>query len=105
MGLIVHWTDFAKAELKNIFDHYNETVNVTIARQIVKKITESTNILSELPEIGTRENLLVDRPQNFRYLVSTNYKVIYWVNTEKNRIEVVDVFDTRQYPEKITRKK
>ena len=105
MGLIVHWTDFAKAELKKVFDYHNETVNVTIARQIVSKIIESTKILSEFPEIGACENLLSDRPQNFRYLLSTNYKIIYWNNTEKNRIEVVDVFDTRQYPKKITRKK
>ena len=105
MGLIVHWTDFAKAELKRIFDYHNENVSLTIAKQIVKKIVESTKELSKFPEIGARENLLVERPQNFRYLVSTNYKITYWVNTEKNRIEVVDVFDTRQYPEKITRKK
>jgi plasmid stabilization system protein ParE len=105
MGLIVHWTHFAKIELKHIFDYYNETVNVAIAGQIVKKIIESTKILSEFPEMGVCEDLLADRPQNFRYLVSMNYKIIYWINIEKNRIEVVDVFDTRQYPEKITRKK
>jgi plasmid stabilization system protein ParE len=105
MGLIIHWTDFSKAELKNIFDYHNEKVNAAIARQIVKRIVESTKKLSKFPEIGALENLLIDRPQNFRYLVSTNYKIIYWVNTEKSQIEVVDVFDTRQYPEKITRKK
>jgi plasmid stabilization system protein ParE len=105
MALIVYWTDFAKAELKNIFDHHNETVSVDIARKIINKIIESTKILSEFPEIGACENLLADRPQNFRYLVSTNYKILYWINIEKNRIEVVDVFDTRQYPKKITRKK
>ena len=105
MELIIHWTDFAKTELKNIFDYHNTKVNVNIARQIVKKIVESTNELSKFPEIGALENLLVDRPQNFRFIVSTNYKIIYWVNPEKNRIEVVDVFDTRQNPEKIIRKK
>jgi plasmid stabilization system protein ParE len=105
MALNVYWTDFAKGELKKIFDYYKEHANNTIAKQIVKEIIESTKELSAFPEIGARENLLTNRPQNFRYLVSTNYKIIYWINTKNNLIEIVDVFDTRQYPLKITRKK
>ena len=30
---------------------------------------------------------------------------IYWINTNKNRIEITDVFDTRQNPIKIKRTK
>ena len=55
--------------------------------------------------MGAQENLLIDRPQNFRYLISTNYKIIYWINFKKNRIEIVDIFDTIQNPVKISRKK
>jgi hypothetical protein len=51
--------------------------------------------------IGQIEELLIDREQSFRYLVHKNYKIIYWINLIKNRIEIVDVFDTRQNPEKI----
>lgn len=105
MELIIHWTDFAKAELKKIFDYHHQHASATIARRIVKKIIESTSELSKFPEIGVRENILFDRPQHFRYLVSTNYKIIYWVNSEKNQIEIVDVFDTRQNPEKLSREK
>jgi mRNA-degrading endonuclease RelE of RelBE toxin-antitoxin system len=53
--------------------------------------------------MGVLENLLKDRSQNFRYILSSNYKIIYWINKEKNRIEVIDVFDTRQNPEGIYR--
>lgn len=105
MGLIVYWTDFAKNQLKNIFDYHKEKVSLKIARQIGRQIVEKTNDLRSFPEIGALEGLLRDKPQKFRYIVSTNYKIIYWINKEKNRIEVVDVFDTRQNPEKITRNK
>jgi len=105
MGLVVHWTDFAKTQLKNIFDYHHEKVSLKIARQIVKQIVEKTKELSDFPEIGAKEELLKDRPQNFRYLISTNYKVIYWLNKSKNRVEIMDVFDTRQNPIKITRGK
>lgn len=105
MGLIVYWTDFAKNELKNIFDYFKENVNVKIAQQIVKQIVERAEELDNFQEIGAIEELLEDKPQNFRYILSTNYKIIYWINDHKNRIEIVDVFDTRQNPTKIERNK
>lgn len=55
------------------------------------------------PRIGQEENLLKHRKQEFRYLVYKNYKVIYWINEKENRIEINDVFDTRQNPTKIER--
>ncbi|WP_140939156.1 type II toxin-antitoxin system RelE/ParE family toxin [Sphingobacterium lumbrici] len=105
MGLKVYWTDFAKNELKNIFNYHKEKVSLKIARQITTQIAESAKNLSNFPEIGVHEELLQERPQNFRYIVSTNYKIIYWVNGKKNRVEIVDVFDARQNPIKIKRAK
>lgn len=78
-------------------------VSLKIANQIVKQIIEETNILLKFPEVGVSEELLEDK--NFKYLISTNYKIIYRINYNKNRIEIIDVFDTRQNPTKITRNK
>jgi hypothetical protein len=61
--------------------------------------------LQKQSDIGQREALLLDRKEEFRYLVHSNYKIIYWVNKDKNRIEITDIFDTRQSPAKIARKK
>lgn len=105
MELKVFWTDFAKSELKNIFDCHKEKVSVKIAQQIVEQIVLTANELKSFPEMGTIEELLKNRPESFRYIISTNYKVIYWINRDKERIEIVDVFDTRQSPIKITRNK
>ena len=103
MGLTIYWTKFAKYELKNIFDYYNRTVSLKIANKITKQIITETNILSKFPKVGVIEDLLQDG--NFRYLISTNYKIIYRINYDKNRIEIIDVFDTRQNPTKINRNK
>lgn len=105
MALIVHWTDFAKGELKRIFDYFHQNASLKIAKQISKQIAEAADSLSNFPEMGAVEELLKNRPQNFRYIISTNYKIIYWINKDKNRIEISDVFDTRQNPIKITRNK
>ncbi len=103
MELKIYWTDFAKSELRKIFDYYKEEASIRIAQKIVKEIILSTSILSTQPHIGTPESLLKDREQVFRYLVHKNYKIIYWHNKEKNRIDISDVFDTRQNPIKLKR--
>jgi plasmid stabilization system protein ParE len=47
MGLAVFWTNFAKKELRNIFDYYNKTISLKIAKQIVKQLITKANILRE----------------------------------------------------------
>lgn len=105
MELKIYWTDFSKNELHLIFNFYREKVSLKIARKLVFEITQEVKKLQSQPNIGQREELLIDREQEFRYLVYKNYKMIYWINKQENRIEITDVFDTRQNPIKIKRTK
>lgn len=103
MELKIYWTDFAKNELKNIFDYYKKEASLDVARKLVLKITKETFKLKEHPVIGQKEDLLISNPKEIRYLIFKNYKIIYWLNFEKNSIEILDVFDTRQNPQNIKR--
>jgi toxin ParE1/3/4 len=103
MDVEIYWTAFAKQELKSIFDYHKEKVNLKIARQITRQIVEEAENLSSHPEMGQPEELLKGRKQEFRYIISTNYKIIYWTNKSKNRVEISDIFDTRQNPIKLKR--
>jgi plasmid stabilization system protein ParE len=103
MALKIYWTDFAKSELQNIFDYYKQNAGVKTTQKIIAGIVRTTTKLNRQPLAGQREEMLVERPEGFRYLVYKYYKIIYWVNREKKQIEIVDVFDTRQNPEKIKR--
>ncbi|MDP5199510.1 type II toxin-antitoxin system RelE/ParE family toxin [Flavobacterium sp. DG2-3] len=105
MGLKIFWTDFAKKELRNIFDYYKREASLNVARNLVSGITKETVKLISHLEIGQEEELLINNPNGIRYLIYKNYKIIYWINVEKNTIEILDVFDTRQNPEKIYRNK
>jgi hypothetical protein len=71
----------------------------------VKEIYNAAFILKKHPEIGQIEELLKNRKEEFRYLIHKNCKLIYWININKNQIEIIDVFDTRQNPPKIKRTK
>lgn len=105
MEIEVYWTDSAKKELSRIFKYYQKKVNLKLARRLTNQVVSDTDILKNFPEIGAQEELLKARPQMFRYIISSNYKIIYWFDSEKKRIEIVDVFDTRQNPSKIKRNK
>lgn len=103
MALNLYWTAFAKNELQNIFGYYQEKANYKIAKKLISEIVHETLRLKTKPYIGQIEELLAEREQEFRYLVYKNYKVIYWINENKSRIEITDIFDTRQNPGKINR--
>jgi len=47
--------------------------------------------------------LLEKDPRQFRYILYKSYKIIYWVNEDRKAIEIVDVFDSRQNPIKISK--
>ena len=97
----IYWTDFSKAELQNIFHYYKEKASLRVAKELVLGIENKTKILTSYSEAGQIEELLSNRKQQFRYLVYKNYKIIYWVNNSENRVEISDVFDTRQNPVKL----
>jgi len=46
---------------------------------------------------------LSDRPEGSRSLAYKNYKLIYYINTEKERMDDVHVFDTRQDPKQLSK--
>jgi len=103
MELKIYWTDFSKKELQKIFEYYKKNATLKVAKRLATGIAKETLKLKEQPEIGQIEELLTDRPNKFSYLVYKNYKIIYWINKAENRIEINDVFDSRQNPIKIKR--
>ena len=105
MELNIFWTQFAQDELEEIYKYYRRKAGVVVSKRIVKEIHNEAHILKKQPELGQIEELLKNRKEEFRYLVHKNYKLIYWVNIEKNQVEIIDVFDTRQNPPKIKRTK
>ncbi len=101
MELEVYWLELAENKLEDIFSYYSINANKKIAQKLINGIIDTTINLEKQPEIGQIEINLKSRPQKFRYLIFKNYKIIYWINYEHQRIEIANVFDTRQNPSKI----
>lgn len=103
MALNIYWTDFSKSQLKEIYKYYSENVSKRVAKKIVTTLVQESEILLKQSKSGQIEHYLIHRDEEFRYLVCNNYKIIYWINKGENRIEIVDVFDSRQNPTKMKR--
>ena len=101
MELEVYWTQFAEDKLEDIFHYYSVKASFKIAKSLVFGIVDKTIDLGKNPKIGEKEALLSERTEEFRYLIHKNYKIVYWINLYDNRIEIANVFDCRQNPEKI----
>ena len=105
MGLEVYWLELAENKLEDIFGYYLVKANKKIAENLVDGIVNATIGIENQPEIGQVEMSLNHRKEEFRYLVFKNYKIIYWINFDFNRIEIANIFDTRQDPGKINETK
>jgi toxin ParE1/3/4 len=99
MEVKIEWSELSERQLKDIFDYYSSEASPAIARKIINRIINRVSILENNPLSGPKEELLNDYPEDFRYLVESNYKIIYW--GKENLITIASVFDCRQNPEKI----
>lgn len=101
MGLEVYWLQLAEDKLDDIYSYYSINAGKRTAKRLINGIVNTTISIENQPEIGQIEFGLDHRKEEFRYLVFKNYKIVYWINYKFGKIEIANVFDTRQNPEKL----
>lgn len=101
MGLEIFWSEFAKLKLEEIYHYYRLKAGKKVAKKIINGIIHHTIDLDKNPEMGQLESVLEDKYRKFRYLIYSNYKIIYYINTKSKIIVIANVFDTRQNPNKL----
>jgi len=99
MEVKVLWSDTSLFQLQEIFDYYSFKATPGVARKIIKGIVKKSILLESNPLLGVKEPLLDSRPFEYRFILETNYKIIYRFND--NIARIVSVFDCRQNPKKI----
>ena len=101
MEYTIIWSRFSENQIDKIYDYYETRVNTKLAKKIVKSILSAPDQLIKNPKIGALESSLKNREIEYRYIVSTNYKIVYSVGELDKSVRIADVFDTRQHPNKI----
>ena len=90
------WSDFTSRNLNYIYIYYKETLGIKIAKRIKNSLFKSVSQLIRHPHSVQLEPALISSNSEHRYLVVSNYKVMY--KLVKKGILITDVFDTRQNP-------
>lgn len=97
------WSDFAIANLNEIFEYHKTKAGHRVARHLKSEILAATRQLNHNPESGQIEFNLKNLNKSYRYILSGNYKIMYRITVDT--VLINDVFDTRQNPVKIKRNK
>ncbi|WP_288734312.1 type II toxin-antitoxin system RelE/ParE family toxin [uncultured Parabacteroides sp.] len=98
----VIWSPDAEEELENIVVYCLITFGKRMALKVYREMKHFDKLLAQNPYMGKYEVLLEKYPQKFRSFVEhEHYKLIYYVNEQKNVIEIVDIWDTRRDPDSL----
>src|ERR1700754_2098644 len=91
MGLTIYWTQLAQDKLDDIFEYYKYKAGIRVAKTLVNGIIDSSISLEINAYGGQKEELLSERLQDFRYLIFKNYKIIYWIDEDKQIVYVSNI--------------
>jgi plasmid stabilization system protein ParE len=101
----IYWEDEASDDLEKIQEFLRTHFGKNFANKVIDKIFTKAELLEHFPEMGTIQQSFQDKELlPIRYLVESNYKILYQINAPKGLIEILAVFDTRQNPSKILSK-
>ncbi len=92
-------TDFAKKRIRKIYHYYKNKGLTKVGQKLRLNIVTRAKLLKKQPYLGTIEETTKDLDKEYRFIVTGNYKIIYTV--EPPNIYIVEVFDTRQDPNKM----
>ena len=96
----VVWSKRAERAYGQIIDYVADEFGITRARRYAAEVHKAVGKLPENPEMGQIEPLLEDSRYEFRRIVIGHLTKIIYREAEE-RIEIADVWDTRQNPEEL----
>lgn len=103
MAFRIIWSDFAIAQLDEIYFYYERDRGTRIAKRLVSNLIEAPNKLIYSPYIGREEDFIKHTKTKYRFLLHKDFKIIYTVDEDNNYIKIVDIFHTRQDPSLLQR--
>jgi len=95
------WSSKAINRLREIINYYKQNSN-KVALQIFEDIKKAVTTLEEFPYIASIETELSDYSAPYRSLIVRKiYKIIYLVDSEKQTVYIITIWDCRKNPSEI----
>ncbi|OAV71008.1 Plasmid stabilization system protein [Bacteroidales bacterium Barb4] len=103
--MVIEWSKQANKSVDSLLSYYRNMAGERVARKMVANIMRSAMRLERSPQMAAIDLLLESLPKKYRSLVvRKNFKVIYYIDEQKDRIYIADVWDCRQDPKKLMRR-
>jgi plasmid stabilization system protein ParE len=94
--MVVVWSPQAKEDLEGIWEYYSSK-NIRAAVKMINGIRSAVLLLEANPHIGSVEQQLNHRAEQFRsVVVMKNHKVVYYIDGDK--VYLVLIWDCRRNP-------
>lgn len=95
MALQVIWSFNAEEDYKKVIEYLRDEWSVTVAMNFIEKAESRLESLAIHPLLG----IVSEKDKNIRSIVITKHNKLYY-QINSNTIEVLNIFDTRQSPDK-----
>ena len=93
------WAERAKTSLHSLEAYILKEFGETKRQEYMRQAETMANRLEEFPNMGRLEPLLAHRKKPYRsILITPKTKMIYYIDSNKNRIVIADCWDTRREP-------
>lgn len=94
----VYLSELAESKLLKLTEYLLEKWNLKVKNEFVTKLTEKINQITLQPDSCPKSNELNGL---YKCVVTKQTTFYYRVNFEKQEIEIITLFDTRQNPNKL----
>ena len=101
----IKWTKRALNRLESSVNYCQRNFGERVAIKYYQKVKRHTSLLVNNPHLGKIEHTLFSKhTYEYRSLVVHPYfKLIYYINVNKERIVITNLWDVRQEPDKLTK--
>ena len=89
------WTENAREDLKSIYTYLQEEWSSGIAENFLVECYSKIDLISHFPYIGIQS----EKINSVRRVLVTKHNALFY-KLEKEKIIILDFFDTRQHPDK-----
>jgi len=94
----VFLSELAENKLLKLNDYLLENWSLKVKNDFIKKLTSKIDQISEQPESCPQSS---EFKGLFKCVVTKQTTLYYRINLDRNEIEIITIFDTRQNPDKL----
>lgn len=99
----IKWTKHALSRLDRSLNYCHREFGENVATKFYNKVKNYVSLLADNPRLGKIEPLLISKHSHeYRSLViHPHFRLVYYINKEKERIVITNLWDVRQEPSKL----